>query len=104
MAQHFDNLEEYGSAKFYYAQVIRNHPSTPLADQARERIAALGGESDRPATKLSWLINKLPESAERTAVAQVPLVDGASSTRLAEGTENGAPEQDDVPSGSTIRR
>ena len=80
MAKHFDDIEEYGSAKFYYGQVVKNYPSTPLADQSRERLAALGGEPDRPEPKLAWLIDMVPESSERLAVKQVPLIEDSSLT------------------------
>jgi TolA-binding protein len=105
MAQHFDDIEEYGSAKFYYGEVIKNHPSTPLADQARTRIAELGGLPDSPTPKLAWLINMIPESAERAAVAQIPLVDDADRTRLAEAPdEDASSTPGDDSSDATIRR
>jgi outer membrane protein assembly factor BamD (BamD/ComL family) len=104
MAQHFDNIEQYGSAKFYYNEVVENYPRTPLADQARERIVALGGEPDRPEPKLAWLIDMVPESDERVAVSQVPLLedasqdaprrDGASEPRLAERPSSAVSNQE----------
>ncbi len=80
MAQHFDEIEEYGSAKFYYGQVLKNYPTTPLGEQARERLATLGGLPDRPEPKLAWLIDYVPESSERLAVKQVPLIEDSSLT------------------------
>jgi outer membrane protein assembly factor BamD (BamD/ComL family) len=113
MAQHFDEIEEYGSAKFYYAEVVKNYASTPLADQARERLAALGDEPDRPEVKLAWLINKLPENSERTAVAQVPLIEratpdlgvpGANTPMMAEGPAGTTNPQGGASSGPTVLR
>ncbi len=80
MAKHFDDIAEYGAAKFYYGQVVKNYPRTPLGDEARERLAALGGVPDRPEPKLAWLINMVPESSERLAVKQVPLIETPSLT------------------------
>ncbi len=107
MAERFDKLEEYGSAKFYYAQVIKQYPQTPLADQSRTRLAALGGLPERPEPKLAWLINQLPESAERKAVAQVPMVEGADSLQLAppgDGEIQQAQNPGDATGGPTVTR
>jgi outer membrane protein assembly factor BamD (BamD/ComL family) len=104
MAKHYDELEEFGAAKFYYAQVIKNHPATPLAQDARTRIAAIAGEPDRPSSNLEPVLNLLPESAERRAIAQVPMVTG-SETRLASATEEEeSPKDGDAKSAPTIRR
>jgi hypothetical protein len=82
MAEHFDNIEEYGSAKFYYAQVIRNHPQSPLAAQSRERITAIASLPERPTSALEPILEWVPESAERKAVAEVPLLENPDPTAL----------------------
>ena len=109
MGQHFDNIKEYGSAKYYYAQVMKNHPETPLANQARDRIQALAGEPDRPVSSLDPVLDLLPENAERAAIAKVPLkTDG--ETRLAEAPKDrqlqpeGEPKPGEAAGGETIRR
>ncbi|HYO26145.1 MAG TPA: tetratricopeptide repeat protein, partial [Lacipirellulaceae bacterium] len=78
MAKHFDNIEEYGAAKFYYGQVLKEYPTSEFGEQARQRLAALGGLPDRPEPKLAWLIDYVPESSERRAVKQVPLLENNS--------------------------
>jgi outer membrane protein assembly factor BamD (BamD/ComL family) len=99
MAKFFDETEHFGSAKFYYAQIVRDFPDTPLASQARERYLALGGEPDHPKSNMDWLVDRFPQNAERKSIAQVPMVAPETKTRLA--TE----PQDDVPAdGQTIRR
>ncbi len=109
MAAHFDNIEQYGSAKFYYNQVQKNYPSTPIAEQARDRLLALGGLPDQPAPKLGWLVDLVPESDERIAVKQVPLLPEAASTvadqtRVAERPDDATSPTSDSPSAPTIRR
>jgi TolA-binding protein len=99
MAKHFDDIDEFGSAKFYYGQVVKEYPATPLADQARERLLALGGEPDRPEPKLAWLIDLVPENTERTAVAQVPLIETASPGIDVPGS--GTPMMATVPGSTT---
>jgi hypothetical protein len=104
MAKHYDELEEFGAAKFYYAQVMKNHPATPLAEEARARLLAIGDEPERPSSSLEPVLNLLPESAERRAIAQVPMVSG-SETRLASATEEEeAPKDGDAERAPTIRR
>jgi outer membrane protein assembly factor BamD (BamD/ComL family) len=107
MAEHFDNIEEYGSAKFYYAQVIRNHPQSPLAEQSRERITALAGLPDRPTSSLEPLLNLVPQSAEYKAVAQVPLLESPEATGQPmpdAGRVMQAQNQDGATSGPTVTR
>jgi outer membrane protein assembly factor BamD (BamD/ComL family) len=99
IAKYFDDGKHFGSAKFYYSQIVREYPSTPLADQAKERFLALGGEPDHPESKMEWLTDRFPENAERKSIAQVPMIAPEPETRLA--TE----PQDDAPAdGQTIRR
>jgi TolA-binding protein len=99
MAQHFDNTEQYGSARFYYGQVVRDHPHTPFAQQANERLMALQGLPDRPQSSLDPILDLLPENSERSAIANVPMRDGANDIQVAE-----APKEGDADGGKTIRR
>lgn len=107
MAERFEKVEQFGSAKFYHAQVIKNYPNTPLAEQSRTRLAALGGEPDKPESKIAWLIDKLPESAERQAVKQVPLIDNVNPLQLeprGDGDVMQAQNPGDATSGPTVTR
>jgi outer membrane protein assembly factor BamD (BamD/ComL family) len=98
MAKHYDDLDEYGAAKFYYVEVLKHYPQTPLAEESRTRLAAIGGLPDRPTSSLDPVLNLLPENAERRAIAQVPPVPD-SDTRLAEQPQDGGAD-----GGSTVRR
>lgn len=104
MGRHFENIEWYGSAKMYYAQVLEDYPNTPLAEQARERLAAIEGEPDAPKSMLDPVLNVLPESAERRAIAQVPMINDRQ-TRLASAVED-QPQTSggDAARGATIRK
>ncbi len=73
MGKHFDGIEEYGSARYYYAEVIKEYPDSQLATMARDRLAAIGGLPERPSSILDPALDLLPENAERQAIAQVPL-------------------------------
>ncbi|NOY30461.1 MAG: tetratricopeptide repeat protein [Planctomycetes bacterium] len=82
-AKGYDEGKHYESARFYYAQLVRDYPSTPLAEQARKRYEELGGKPAHPATKVQWLVDLFPESAERVAITQVPLVTPQSQIEVA---------------------
>jgi len=73
-AKGYDNTEHFESARFYYGQLIRDYPDTPLAELAKERYLQLGGKPAHPESSMAWLINMFPESSERKAIAQVPLI------------------------------
>lgn len=91
MAKFYDDIEQYGSAKFYYAQLVRDYPNTPLASEARERYLALGGEPDHPESNMGWLVDLFPESAERQSIEQVPMVVPEDKTRIATEPQDSAP-------------
>lgn len=98
MAKHFDGIEEYGSAKYYYAQVIEEYPESQLAVQARERMQAIGGLPERPSSMLDPALDLLPESDERQAIADVPLKKspGTQVPQLDEGQARMASAADDA--------
>lgn len=100
MAQHYDNTEYYGSAKYYYAKLMREFPGTPLAETAQARFTELGGKPDRPATKMEWFVNIFPENAERATIAQVPMLkDSDAEISIAR-----QPETNSTADGATIVR
>lgn len=98
MAKFYDDTEHYGSAKFYYAQLLRKYPGTPLAEEARERYLAIADEADHPESRVQWFIDMFPENAERQSIAQVPLMESSDQTRLA------AEPQDATADGDSIYR
>jgi TolA-binding protein len=83
MAEYFDNTKYYGAARHYYAEVIKKHPDTDLAKQARERMAQIGGEPEKPPKRLAWFVDLFPESSERSRVARIPELQNGG-TRLAQ--------------------
>lgn len=87
MAEYFDGTKHYGSARHYYAKVMQKYPNTELATRARERVAEIAGEPDKPPKRLAWFVDLFPESSERSRVARIPeLMNGG--TRLAEAPDN----------------
>jgi len=93
-AKFYDETGHFGSAKYYYAQLMSKFPNTPLAEQAQQRYAELGGKPDHPETKLEWLVDVFPENAERQAISQVPLMGRESEVQLARHPEAESQEAD----------
>ncbi|QDS90141.1 Outer membrane protein assembly factor BamD [Rosistilla ulvae] len=61
-AQFRELRSEHGAAKFYYRQLIEDHPKTSYAETARERLAAIEGKPDTPPQRLAWLHKMFPDS------------------------------------------
>jgi outer membrane protein assembly factor BamD (BamD/ComL family) len=74
MAQHFENIGYNRAAKVYYAQVVRDHAASDLSSRARTRLAALADAPDAPPVPLKTVVDLFPENAERSSIAQVPLI------------------------------
>jgi TolA-binding protein len=89
MAEYFDGTKYYGAARHYYAEVIKKYPDTELAKQARERLAQIGGEPEKPPKRLAWFVDLFPESSERSRVARIPELQNGG-TRLAEASQSAA--------------
>jgi outer membrane protein assembly factor BamD (BamD/ComL family) len=64
LARYYDNRAEYRAAAHYYGRVIREFEDTPLAQQAEQRVAQIGGLPPVPAQQMEWLVNLFPESDE----------------------------------------
>lgn len=84
LAQYYENTSHFGAAKQIYARMVRDHRGSPMAQQAAERIAQLGGQPDMPETRLAWFVDMFPENRERSRVAGVTEIPTAGGTRLAE--------------------
>jgi TolA-binding protein len=83
MAEYFDGTKYYGAARHYYAEVIKKYPDTDLAKQARDRMAQIGGEPEKPPKRMAWFVDLFPESSERSRVARIPELQNGG-TRLAQ--------------------
>src|SRR5690606_38406242 len=74
VAKYYDETEHYGSARYYYAKIARDYPTSELGIKSRERYDQLAGLPDHPESKVAWLLNMVPENAERKAIQQVPML------------------------------
>jgi outer membrane protein assembly factor BamD (BamD/ComL family) len=82
MAKHYDGTKNYGPARTYYQELIAKHPTSPLAEEARTRLAEIQTEPAYAEKPLQAIVDLFPESRERTAVANLPEIQ--NKTRLAE--------------------
>ncbi len=68
--------------------MIKKHPESQLAAEARARLAENAELPARPEEPMKWLVDLFPENPERTRVARVPELrdsrTGESNTRMAE--------------------
>ena len=64
MAKYYDRRKEYGAARYYYELVRRDYSDTTLANEARNRLAQIGGLPDDPPQHLAWLANLFPTAEQ----------------------------------------
>jgi hypothetical protein len=76
MAKYYDDKDYFLAAREYYRRVVDQYPDSPLADEARTRLAAIADEPDVPPERLAWFVEMFPESRERTRVARIPELQG----------------------------
>jgi hypothetical protein len=91
MAEYYDGTKHYGSAKGYYAEVIKNYPDSELAQQARERMSQIVGEPDEPPKRLAWFVELFPKGQEHTSLAKIPELQ--NGTLVARAPAAGAGDQ-----------
>lgn len=70
MAQFYEGKSEYGSARFYYEQLVRDYPTTKLAEEAQNRLAAIGDKPAIPPNYFEWLEEALPSNKGTVISAQ----------------------------------
>jgi outer membrane protein assembly factor BamD (BamD/ComL family) len=74
VAKYYDETEHYISAKYYYAKIAQEYPTSDLGTKARARYEQLAGLPDHPETNVGWFLNMFPENAERKTLQQVPMI------------------------------
>ncbi|MCC9644783.1 tetratricopeptide repeat protein [Rhodopirellula sp. JC740] len=53
-----EKRSEYGAARVHYQKILRDYPSTPFADRARERLEAISSYPDVPAERMTATLLK----------------------------------------------
>ena len=57
IGKYYDKRDRFGAAKFYYRSIIEDYPHTAAAEEARQRLAEIQDEPDKPKRRFEWLIN-----------------------------------------------
>jgi hypothetical protein len=102
MAAYYDKKKDYGAARIYYAEVIKKYPNTELAKKSIDRVADIKGEPEIPAKPLGFIVDRLPESRERTRVARIPELQ-KGNTRLAEAPNTNADQTETAAQPTTVK-
>ena len=88
VAQYYDETEHYISARYYYAKIARDYPTSELGTKSRERYEQLAGLPDHPESNVQWFLDMFPENAERKTLQEVPLLAPESEVSLAAQPES----------------
>lgn len=59
MAKFYEGKGQYGAAQFYYHEIMKEYPGTPIAKSSQERIAQIKDEPLKPVNHLQPLVNLL---------------------------------------------
>jgi outer membrane protein assembly factor BamD (BamD/ComL family) len=101
MAKHYDGTKHYGAARHYYTEVVKDHPDSELASQARDRLAQIASEPDKPAKPLGAIVELFPQSSEKSRVARIPELKNGG--RLAQTPSINSPTVGSAPPPATTR-
>jgi outer membrane protein assembly factor BamD (BamD/ComL family) len=83
VATYYDETEHYGSAKYYYAKIAREYPTSSLGTKSRERYEQIRDLPDHPTTQVGWFLKMWPENAERKMLQQVPMLEQQPDVQMA---------------------
>lgn len=54
-AQYHERRKEYRGARHYYREILKRNLETEISNAARQRLAALDNQPDRPTQRVAWL-------------------------------------------------
>ncbi len=77
IAQFYEKKKFYGAARYYYAEVIKNHPQTEYAVKARNRLEEIKDYPAEPTNYVKQLTDLIPSSHKTLPLKQQPLPSGA---------------------------
>jgi len=69
LAEYYASRDHYGSARYYYAQIVNDFPDTQLAQAASQRIKNYEGEPDVPSSNLEWIAKIIPDRRKTVPLA-----------------------------------
>jgi outer membrane protein assembly factor BamD (BamD/ComL family) len=72
MAKYYDGIKHFGSAKEYYAIVVKKYPESEMAKEAQRRMGEIASLPEEPSKPLGSIVGLFPTNEEHTRLAQVP--------------------------------
>ncbi|WP_197524752.1 tetratricopeptide repeat protein [Botrimarina hoheduenensis] len=89
MAAYYEGTKQHRAARIVLNNVIKQYPSSPAAEKARDQLAKLEGLPDAPDEPMEWLVEMFPQNQERSALDGIaPMNPRVDVTRIAEqGTD-----------------
>lgn len=72
IAQFYDNKKLYGAARFYYQEVIKNHPQTKFSVMAQTRLEEIKDLPAEPTNYVKMLTDLIPSSRKTIQPLQTP--------------------------------
>jgi len=64
MAEYYDQRQQYGAARLYYQNIIKDYSGTPHAERATKRLQEIMGRPDEPPDRFKWLTKIFPDHEE----------------------------------------
>ncbi|MBN2217789.1 MAG: outer membrane protein assembly factor BamD [Pirellulales bacterium] len=61
MAEFYEGKKQYGAARFYYQQIVKDHPQSAAARAAEDRLAAIKDYPDKPVNHFKFLTDLFPD-------------------------------------------
>lgn len=102
MATYYDDTKYVAAARGYYVEVIQKYPDSELAQQAKDRLAQLTDEPDRPPKRMAWLVERFPKNKEHTSLARIPEI--KNGTLVARAPDSGGSGEGVQPASATTVR
>jgi tetratricopeptide (TPR) repeat protein len=62
MAKFYEGKRQYGAARFYYKQILKEHPQLEIAQRAQQRIEEITSYPDKPANHFKFLTDLFPDN------------------------------------------
>jgi len=61
MAKFYEGKKQYAAARFYYQQIIKDHPQSEIARAANEQLDAIKDYPDKPPNRFKFLTDLFPD-------------------------------------------
>lgn len=73
MAAFYDRRREYAGARHYYQKIVREFPSSNMAEAAKQRMQEVVDRPDSPAPPAQWLVEWIDRDQQLPQASAVPL-------------------------------